>query len=129
MEAISRDELKVILMFAFHVAKVDQEIAGLERKILKRYMELIGLTQEERMELMGSDKSLSHRLETLTSPEAKQLLVKTLCAVAHSDGVMHEREGDFIRKVNGQLGNAVDIQPFEDWEMYEKEVLEQLGVN
>lgn len=128
MDTISRDDLKILLKFALHMAKVDKDLAPLERKILKRYVDLIGLTDEERKALIGSEQSLSQGLASIESQEAKVLLVKTLCAVAHSDGVMHEAEGAFIQKVNGQLGGAVELLPFEDWEVYEKEVLKQLDV-
>jgi uncharacterized tellurite resistance protein B-like protein len=127
MADISHEDIKIILLFALHVAKVDKEFAGMEKRILRRFVELAGISEEERMEMMHADKSLAHGLEHLSSGAARELLVKSLCAVAHSDGVMHETEREFINRVNSQLGEPISLPPFEEWEAYEHEVLALLN--
>lgn len=127
MADISHEDFKIILRFALHVAKVDEEFAGLEKQILRRFVELARISEEERMEMMNADKSLAHGLEHLSSGDARELLVKSLCAVAHSDGVMHDTEREFIDRVNTQLGNLISLPPFEEWEAYEHEVLALLN--
>jgi tellurite resistance protein len=126
MSAITREDLRTIFTFALHVARVDEDFAGLERNVLGHYVTLMRMTPEEKSQLSSSEVSLADGLKHLSSPEAATLLVHTLCAVAHADGVMHEKEVGFIRKVNEHIGEPVELLPFEDWQRYEQEVLDTL---
>ena len=70
--------------------------------------------------------SLGKGLASLTSDEGQQLLVKTLCAVAHVDGVASGEEIEFIERVIVKLKAQVFVYGREEWGKYEKEVFETL---
>jgi tellurite resistance protein len=127
MAAITRQDLKTILLFATHVAKVDNEFVLQEKEMLHKIAEAIKLTAEERAELLKREASLSSGLNHLSSNEAKQLLVKTLCAVSHSDGKAVKPEIDFIEKVIEHFEGSVFVLPREEWGKYETEVMKTLA--
>ena len=126
MSAISRDELKTILLFGVHIAKVDQKFDVWERKILARIAESLSLSDAEKQAMTREDFSLGKGLASLTSDEGQQLLVKTLCAVAHVDGVASGEEIEFIERVIVKLKAQVFVYGREEWGKYEKEVFETL---
>jgi uncharacterized tellurite resistance protein B-like protein len=127
MAAINRQDLKTILLFATHVAKVDNEFVMQEKELLQKFAEAIKLTPQERNELLKQEASLSEGLNHLSSKDAKQLLVKTLCAVSFSDGKAVKAEIDFIQKVIEHFGDSVFVLPREEWGKYEAEVLKTLA--
>ena len=127
MAAINRQDLKTILLFATHVAKVDNEFVAQEKELLAKFADAIKLTAEDRSDMMGKEASLSDGLNHLSSKDAKQLLVKTLCAVSHSDGKAVKAEIEFIHKVIEHFGDSVFVLPREDWGKYEAEVLKTLA--
>lgn len=121
-----RDDCKTILVFALHVARVDQEFVGFEKDVLKRLTDAVQLSEQEKDELLRRKFSLGEAMGNLSGPDASEVLVKTLCAVAHADGKRHDAEFDFIRKVNAQLNEPLDLPPWEEWNRFEPEVLEAL---
>ena len=127
MGSISREDLRIILAFALHTAKVDNEFAQSEKVVIKHYLDLIHLSEAERKDLASQQLSLSEALGHLSSQAAKELLVKTICAVAHSDGVMRESETEFVRRVNHQLHTAMTLLPQDRWGEYESEIVKILG--
>lgn len=127
MAELTRDDLKTTLLFALHIARVDQDFDGSEKNILSRFIELVGFTDADRVELADAGKSLSERLNNLSGVPAKDFLIKTLCAVAHADHNMHSSERDFLEKVQALLGRNFDLPPFDEWEELEAEVLEVLA--
>jgi tellurite resistance protein len=122
MAKISRDELMTILMFGVHIAKLDSNFDVWERKILARFAAAMRLSDKERGALAHQRISLSKGLHSLESGDARNLLVKVLCAVAHVDGKASELELEFIEKVVVKLKGQVFILPREDWGRYEAEV-------
>ena len=126
MGKLSRQELKVILLFGIHIARIDGEIAPFERKMLARFADAMKLTQEERGSLLTHKFSLLDGLRQLQNTDAKQLLLKTLCAIAHCDGDTADVEVDFINKVTEKMGTAVFILPRAEWGRYEEEVFQDL---
>lgn len=127
MADFTRDDLHTILAFGLHVARVDNDFAALEKNVLRHYVEMIGMSEEERAALAAQPVRLSEGLAHLSGTEARTLLIKTLCAVAFSDGVPHENELDFIQRVNHQVGRPLELKPWEEWGAYEEEVLAALG--
>ncbi|HKJ00115.1 MAG TPA: hypothetical protein VKB51_16680 [bacterium] len=127
MSSLSRQDLKTILQFGIHIAKIDGDFAVWEKQVLARFADAMKLTEDERAEMVRQNLSLSRGLGSLTSHDAQQLLLKTLCAVAHSDGVPHETELDFIQKVLQRLGGQIFILSKDEWGTYEKEVLETIN--
>jgi tellurite resistance protein len=126
MATITRQDLKTILLFSIHVAKVDNEFVAEEKALLQKIADTIKLTPEERAELLRTEASLASGLNQLSSNEAKQLLVKTLCAVSNSDGKAVKSELDFIHRVIEHFGDSVFVLPREDWGKYEDEVMKTL---
>jgi len=122
MPDITRDDLKIVLAFGIHIAKIDDDFAVWEKRILARFAEAISLTEEERAELANTKVSLSDGLDRLSSQDAKYLLLKTLCAVSHSDGEAHQAEIDFISRVFAKLGDQMFMLPRNEWGVYEGEV-------
>ena len=106
MGSITRQDLKTILLFGVHIAKIDDDFAPFEKKILKRFSDEMGLTEEERIDLIVQEVSLGKGLMSLSSDSAKHLLVKTLCAVSFVDGAADKTELDFIEKVINTIGGA-----------------------
>ena len=125
--SISRQDLKTILVFAIHLAKVDSEFTLQEKKVLKRYSEAIGLQEEEREELVGLGGSLSEDAAALSSDDAKELLLKTLCAVSFVDGNTSSDEVEFIQKVQLKLGIDYPLPVKADWGGFEEEVFATLA--
>ncbi len=128
LDQIGRSDLKVILIFALHIAKVDDDFADGEKQVLKRLFEVLHLSEDEKNALVKNKHSLNAELRTIESDFSKEMLVKVLCAVAHADHHEGSGEVDFIRKVNKSLNNQVNLLPIEDWEVYEYEVLSQLRI-
>ena len=126
MSRLTRDDLKTILQFGIHIAKVDGDFAVWEKKVLARFADAMKLTEPERAQMVGENLRLAQGLASLSSAEAKHLLLKTLCAVAHSDGVPHEAEVDFIQKVMQRLGGQIFILSKDEWGTYEKEVIKTI---
>jgi len=126
MATISRDELMTILMFGVHIAKLDRNFDVWERKILSRFAAAMHLSEKERGALAHQRTSLIKGLQSLESDDARNLLVKLLCAVAHVDGMASETELEFIEKVVVKLKGQVFILPREEWGRYEKEVFTTL---
>ncbi|MCZ6644874.1 MAG: hypothetical protein O7B79_01405 [SAR324 cluster bacterium] len=124
--SISRQDLKAILVFAIHLSKVDSDFSLQEKKMLKRYADTIGLQEEERAELVGLGGSLDQDADALSSNEAKELLLKTLCAVSFVDGNTTDDEVDFIQKVQLKLGIDYPLPVKADWGGFEEEVFTTL---
>ncbi len=127
MSDLNRDDLKIILLFGIHLAKIDGDFAVWEKKILARFADAMKLTEREKSEMVHQEISLSQGLRRLSGQEAKSLLVKTLCAVSHSDGDTHPNEVDFIHKVVERLETQVFILPQGEWGTYEDEVITELN--
>ena len=129
MGELTKDDLKTTLLFALHIARVDEDFAPTEKKILSKFVDLVGFDKEDREELTGAGRSLALRLNTLSGEFARTFLVKTLCAIAHADNLMHSSERAFLEKVQALLGGSIDLPPFDEWENLEKEVLEELAAH
>ena len=127
MSGLTRNDLKTILQLGIHIAKIDGDFAVWEKKVLARYADAMKLTEAEKADMVKQNLSLAKGLGSLSSSEAKHLLLKTLCTVAHSDGVPHEAEVDFIQKVMQRLGGQIFILSKEEWGTYEKEVMDTIA--
>lgn len=126
MATINRQDLKIIFMFGLHAAKIDKNFHQLEKELLKKYSDELKLTDGEMADLVHDRQSLENLLEQLSGDRAKILLMKTICAVSHSDGVKHEAEQGFIARINARVNEVLDLPPWEQWGKYEQEVLETL---
>ncbi len=126
MSNITRDDLKTILMFGLHISKVDNDFDIWEKKILKRFSDAIRLTDDEREGLGKISVSLGKGLNSLSSDEARNLLIKTLCAVSYADGVNKPEEVDFIEKVFSKAGGTIMVLPRDEWGTYERELFDEL---
>lgn len=122
MGDITREDLKTILKFGVHLAKLDSSFHVEEKKVLRRFSESIGLSDGDREELMGSEAGLSMGLTDLSSDKARELLVKTLCAIAFVDGHTSPNEVEFVEKVLSRMGGTVFLHPKEEWGTYVEEV-------
>ena len=127
MSELNRNDLKTILLFGIHLAKIDGDFAVWEKKILARFSDAMKLTENEKSEMVHQEISLSQGLRRLSGQGAKSLLVKTLCAVSHSDGDAHPNEIDFIHKVVEKLEAQVFILSQGEWGTYEEEVIAELN--
>ena len=126
MSDVTRQDLKTILLCAIHLAKVDNEFHLMEKKILRRFSEAMGLQESEREELVAMGGSLAEDLDSLSSKEARELLLKTLCAVSYVDGHTTPEEVEFIQKAQVRLGIDYPILPKGEWGIYEDEVFRDL---
>ena len=48
MSSVTRNDLKTILLFGIHIAKIDGDFAVWEKKVLARFAEAMRLTEEEK---------------------------------------------------------------------------------
>lgn len=119
MEDITRNDVKIILMFALHMAKADSELFFPEKKILARFYGKLRLSAMEKKEVTSREISLSESLKNLSGENAQQKLVEFLCAVALVDGKMNEGELNFIEKVVSLIRGKMQLLPEEDWGEYE----------
>ncbi|MEE8433481.1 MAG: TerB family tellurite resistance protein [bacterium] len=126
MSELTREDLKTILQFGIHIAKVDGKFDVWEKKILARFAEAMGLTEAEKEQMTHQQISLAGGLSHLSGQKAKTILWKTLCAVSHSDGETHETEMDFIQKVLDKVGGQIFLHAVKDWGAYEQEVMDEL---
>jgi len=127
MSDITRQDLLTVMLFATHIAKLDSDFDPWEKKMLVRFAETIKLTDEERASLGKGGQSLGQSLQSISSGNALQLLIKMLCAVCYVDGTANKDELDFIEKVISKLGSPVFVLPREEWGEYEDEVFEILN--
>ena len=126
MSEVTRKDLKAILLCAIHLAKVDNDFSLLEKNLLRRFADMIGLEKNEREELVSMGGSLASDVDGLSSTDAMELLIKTLCAVSFVDGDTGPEEIDFIQKVLVRTGIDYPVPPKEDWDIYEAEVFKSL---
>ena len=126
MSTPTRDDLKTILQFGIHIAKIDGDFAVWEKKALARFADAMRLTEAEKAAMVERTISLASALDSLSGDPAKHLLLKTLCSVASSDGVPHKAELDFLHKVMDRLGGQFFILSKDEWGKYEQEVLEAI---
>lgn len=122
MSRLSRQDLKTILLCGIHLAKVDSDFSLQEKKLLRRFSEAMNLADGERAELLAMGGSIAENLEQLTSDYARELLLKTLCAVSFVDGVTDAEEIAFIEKVRGAVAADFPLPPPEEWSGFEEEV-------
>ena len=94
---------------------------------MARFAESMQLSEAEKGAMVREEVSLAKGMDSLSGQDAKQLLIKTLCAVANSDGVPHERELEFITKVMQRLGGQMFILSKDEWGAYEHEVLDAIA--
>ncbi len=123
---VTMSDLRNILMVGIHLAKVDKDFDWEEARILNKINDIIQLTSEEKQELLRKGFNVMKGLDALVNAKARRLLVKFLCAIAHSDQVLHGSEVEFINKVNARFGNLVTMKPLGAWHEYEEEVAEIL---
>ena len=123
---VTMSDLRNILMVGIHLAKVDKDFDWEEARILNKINDIIQLTKEEKKELLHEGFNVMEGLDALVTAKARRLLVKFLCAIAHSDQVLQGSEVEFINKVNAQFGNLVSMKPVDAWHEYEEEVTDIL---
>jgi tellurite resistance protein len=121
--------LKTIIRFAVHIARIDGSVDAFEKKVLRRIADTMGLTAQDRAALLQGEASLATGLKSLHSSDAKNLLVKTLCAIAHADGTANKNELEFIQKVVAKFSDSVFVYPREEWGQYEDEVMGIIQAN
>ena len=126
MSDVTRQDLKVILIFSVHLAKVDSNFSFHEKRMLRQIADIIGLEAAEREELVAMGGSLAGDVDTLSSTDAMELLIKTLCAVSYVDGKTTPDEIEFIEKVLVRTGIDFPIPPKEEWSIYEPQVFEAI---
>ncbi len=122
MSKISRQDLKTILLCGIHLAKLDDNFHFEEKKFLRRFSESMNLADGEREELLSMGGSLAENLGLLTSDYARELLMKTLCAVSFVDGDTSEDEQEFIERVRVSVYQDFELAPKEEWGALEDEV-------
>ena len=127
MSNITKDDLKTTLALGFQVAKVDRNVAEYEKEILDRITETLQLTPVERAEIADTPLTISDAMAGLSGPEAREFLVKALCAIAYSDGIQHDAEMGFIQEVNATEGASIPLRPWQEWESYVEEVVDTLS--
>ena len=125
-ENITRSDLKTILIFGIHLARLEDDQLNGKKPVLRQIADAVHLTPEERRELTQDEISLGRSLRRLSCPGAKLLMLKTLCLVSQSSGEASPPEVEFIHNVVDLLGEEVFLLPKKEWGSYETEVMEAL---
>ncbi|MDH5753451.1 MAG: TerB family tellurite resistance protein [Deltaproteobacteria bacterium] len=126
MSELTSNDLKIILLFGIHIARIDGNMDPFEREMLSRFADAMKFSAKDKEELLTRKFSLAEGLRSLSSPDARALLLKTLCSIAYCDGDTHETEVDFISKVVEKMGHAAFILPKAEWGSYEEEVFQTI---
>jgi len=129
MGEITREDLKTILKFGIHLAKLDSSFHIEEKKVLRRFSESIGLTEEERDDLINGQAGLTVGLNDLSGLKSRELLLKTLCAIASVDGHTSPEEVEFVEKVLGKMESSTFLLPKEEWAGYVDEIFSIISEN
>jgi uncharacterized tellurite resistance protein B-like protein len=127
MPAIERSELLAIVKLALHLARADDAVSLPEKHLLAQLLQSVQPSAEERAGLRPDDGDWQPTADAVVSPAGRELLIKILCAVSHSDGLLHFAEARLVQAVNEHLGRPVELPPWESWMNYENEVLTLLG--
>jgi uncharacterized tellurite resistance protein B-like protein len=96
---ISRDETLAMVGLAIHLANVDLELYTHEKRLLHFICRKIELTNEEIEKIKKQAISLSNLVDTVQSPDSRQLLVSLLALMAVTDHVLQDNEVSFIQKI------------------------------
>ena len=126
MGDITSVDLKTILSLAVQAAKVDKQMAVYEKEIIDQFAETLALEPEDKAELIDARPSVAESLGALSGDPARAFLIKTLCAIAYSDGREHEAERAMIDEANSQLRTPLTLKPWAEWETYVEEVVDTL---
>ena len=126
-EEITRNDLKVTFSLALQIAKADDELSMLEKRLLFQLFDKIRPNDEEKAALLKKGVDAENNLNQLSSDSAKELLLMTLCAVAHSDGLFHYSENEYLNRVVTRMGKKIEIPAWEEWLAYEQAVLDILN--
>jgi len=123
---MNKTDLENIFIAAFNVARADREVVELEREILALFLDAMGVDEMRGAELLDRNLSPQDAAGGLSSPEAQSFMVKTMCALAFSDGVRAQNEIDLIFSVNQSINQPIELRPWEEWEAYILEVMHTL---
>ena len=126
MEEVSRNDLKIILMFGLHLAMADNDFTLQGKNFLGGFFRKLRLSESEKKEVARRQISLAEYLGKLSSEAATEQLVEFLCAVSRVDGKMDEAEIEFIEKVHSLLKRKKPLLPLEEWGEYEERATAQL---
>lgn len=127
MSDVTREDAKTVLLFSLHLARIDSQFDAWEKKTLQKIAQVMKLSDAEMGALSSEKISLSQSLGAISGVAAMDLLAKTLCVIASSDGIASDNESQFIKKVVKASGHDITIGPETEWEKYEAEVLRILG--
>lgn len=120
VEEITRNDLKIILMFGLHMAMPGSDFSLPEKQLLGRFFKKLRLSKSEKKEVTRQQISLVEYLGELSSEAATEQLVEFLCAVARVDGKLDEAKISFIEKVISQLKRKKPLLSLEEWGEYDK---------
>ncbi len=123
---MTADELRTILGMALRLARADKNVAELEQEILDGFSSALGLSDDERAAIADENIQPADAVARLSSGEAREFLMKSLCAVAFADGLRHDSEIELIAQTHELVGGSVSLKPWEEWESYVEEVIDTL---
>ena len=126
-QKLTRDDLKNMLRFGVHVAKVDGEMNEEERLTLVRFARAMKLSEQERNLMLKDEITLAQAMRRLSGSPAETLLVKVMCAVANADGQILPVEQEFFERVLERLKEQVFVYTKSKWDQYEAEVLKDFA--
>ncbi len=119
---VTREDLLTILTFGVHIAKVDGDFSQLEKFMLGQLAGLMDISAEEKTRLRDRKETLFELLDNMSSPEAKNLLIKALCLMAHADGKIFRVERDFLERLIEVAEKGFQLKEPHQWGSYESDV-------
>lgn len=119
---VTREDLLTALCIGVHVAKLDQNFAESEKRILGELADLIKLTDDEKERLVNREATLAELIDRLSSSESIMLMIKTVCLIAYVDGKVVDVEQDFLNKMLEKIDFDFRLKSSEEWGSYETDV-------
>jgi len=123
---MNKETLKTIVTAAVCVARADDQVVMMEQELLEAFASRLEMNESEVAALHDAQISPMEAVNRMPDEESKAFLVKTLCAIAYSDGNRHESEIALIQATNEALNPPLELKPWEDWEDYIEEIVEML---
>ena len=119
---MNRADLETIFIAAFGVARADRRVVDKEKELLDMFARVLNVDETRIAALLDHEIGLEEAAKHMSTPQAQEFLIKSMCAVAFADGQQKFEEVSLIGNVNGALPDPLELLPWNQWEQYVEEV-------
>ena len=105
------EEKTAFLELAVLIASIDGNLSIYETSILNKYQKELELENYK-----PAGMALGEILNTFKSERSKNIVLTELFQLIYSDGVFHDREGEFVEMIKEHFGfDSDEFGSFKDW--------------